>query len=88
MTVDGLRLVVDVQSNNVRMTLAEGDHVLLFATRDREDGKWWLYPLSVFKVANGAVLTPDAFSDIPKSMPLDAFVQRVDQLRHAAGIRP
>jgi hypothetical protein len=88
MIVDGLRLVVDVQSNNVRMTLAEGDHVFLVAMRDREDGKWWIYPSSVFKVVNGAVLTPDEFSDLPKSMPVDTFVQRVDQLRHAAGIRP
>jgi hypothetical protein len=38
--VDGLRLVVNVQTNHARVTLTEGDHVYLFAARDRDDGKW------------------------------------------------
>lgn len=44
MIVDGLRLVVDVRANSARVTLAEGDHVYLFATRDRDDGKWRAFP--------------------------------------------
>src|SRR3954462_2851841 len=46
---DVVRLGVEVQSNNARVTLAEGDHVYLFATRDRKDGKWRVGPLDVFK---------------------------------------
>jgi hypothetical protein len=86
--VDELRLIVDVQSNSARVTLTEGDHVYLFARRDRHDGKWLVNPFDVFKVVNGAVVPPDEFSDIPKSVPPDMFVQRIYQLQPAAAIRP
>ena len=86
--VDGLRLSVDVESNSARVTLTEGDHVYLFATRDPADGKWRVGPLDVFKVVNGAVVSPDAFSDVPKSVPEDTFVQRMFQVQAAAAIRP
>jgi hypothetical protein len=86
--VDGLSLSVDVRSNSARVTLTEGDHVYLFATRDRHDGKWLINPSDVFKVVNGAVVTPDEFSDLPRSVPLDTFVQRIYQLQPAAAIRP
>ena len=86
--VDGLKLSVDVRSNNARMTLTEGDHVYLFAMRDRADGKWRLNPGEVFKVVNGAVVPTDDFSDLPKSVPADLFVQRIFQLQPAAAIRP
>jgi hypothetical protein len=86
--VDGLRLVVDVQSNSARVTLTEEDHVYLFATRDRADGKWRVNPLDVFKVVNGAVVAPDDFNDIPKSVPVDTFVQKLYQLQPAPALRP
>lgn len=86
--VDGLRLSVDVESNGVRLALTAGDHVYLFATRDPADGKWWVYPFSVFKVVNGAVVPADTFSDLPKSVPEDMFVQRIFQQQVAAAVRP
>jgi hypothetical protein len=86
--VDGLRLVVDVESNGTRVTLTEGDHVYLFATRDRDDGKWRVNPMDVFKIVNGAVVPPYTFSDVPKSVPVDMFVQRIFQLQSAPALRP
>jgi hypothetical protein len=86
--VDGLKLGVDVRSNDARVTLTEGDHVYLFATRDPVDGKWRVTPSDVFKVVNGAVMSPDTFSDVPKSVLIDMFVQKIYQLLPAAAIRP
>jgi hypothetical protein len=77
--VDGLRLFINVETNNARVTLTEGDHVYLFAVRDRDDGKWLVRPYDVFKVVNGAVAPPDTFSDVPRSVPIDLFVQRIYQ---------
>ncbi|KAF5407601.1 MAG: hypothetical protein Udaeo2_22980 [Candidatus Udaeobacter sp.] len=64
--VDGLRLVVNVQTNHARVTLTEGDHVYLFAARDRDDGKWRVNPYDGSR-SSTARLCPDDFSDVPKS---------------------
>jgi hypothetical protein len=85
--VDGLRLSVDVEANNVRVTLKERDHVYLFATRDQRDGKWLVNPFDAFTVANGAVVPPGDFSDLPKSLPVDTFVQLIYGLQRTAAIR-
>jgi hypothetical protein len=77
--VDGLRLFINVETNHARVTLTEGDHVYLFAARDRDDGKWLVHPYDVFKVVNGAVVPPDTFSDVPRSVPIDLFVQKIYQ---------
>jgi len=44
--------------------------------------------LDVFKGANGAIGPPDEFSDVPKSLPTDVFVEKLFQLQPAAAIRP
>jgi|SRR5262245_29315389 len=86
--VSGLRLEVDVQANGARVTLREGDHVFLLATRDRKDGKWLVNPFDVFKVSGEEVVPPDQFSDLPKPAPLQAFIQQIHKLQPAAAIRP
>ena len=86
--VEGFRLAVDVRANDARVTLAEGNHVYLLARRDPVDGKWRVGPLDVFNVVNGAIVPPDTFSDVPKSLPADTFVQRMFQVQPAATIRP
>ena len=86
--VDGHKITVDAQHNSARVTLAEGDHVYLFARHDHHDGKWRLYSDDVFKVVNGAVVAQDDFRDLPKVVPVDEFVRRVYQLQPSAAIRP
>jgi hypothetical protein len=81
---DGLRLSVDVEP---RVTLKEGDHVYLFAKRDRRDGKWLVNAFDAFTVANDAVVPPGPFSDLPKSLPVDTFVQLIYGLQRTAAIR-
>ena len=85
--VDGLRLGLDVRTNSARVKLAEGDRAFLFAKRDPSDGKWRVNPFDVFTVSSDGVVPPDAFSDLPASLPVDTFVQRIYQLQLATAIR-
>jgi hypothetical protein len=85
--VSGLRLAVDVQANSARVTLKEGDHVFLFAMRDRKDDKWLVKPFDVFKVNGMEVVPPSDFSDLPMSLPVDTFVQLIYGLQRTAAIR-
>lgn len=84
-TVDGLRLAVDVRSNDARVAMRAGDRVYVFASRDR-DAKWLFRPSSVFKVIGTNVTTPDKFSDLPNSLSVSAFVQRIRELQPVAAI--
>jgi hypothetical protein len=86
--VSGLRLAVNVQANSARVTLKEGDHVFLFAKRDQKDAKWLVSPFDVFKVNGMEIVPPDEFSDLPKVVPLQAFVQQIYKLQPANAIRP
>jgi hypothetical protein len=85
--VDGLRLGVDAKANSARVKLAEGDRAFLFAKRDPIDGKWRVNPFDVFTVSNDGVVPPVDFSDLPTSLPVDTFVERIYKLQLATAIR-
>jgi hypothetical protein len=86
--INGLRLTVDVQANSTRVTLNEGDQVYLFAERDRSDGKWLVNPFDVFKVNGPEVVTPALFSDLPRRLPSQAFIEPIFKLQPAPSFRP
>jgi hypothetical protein len=58
--------------------------VYLFAKRDQRDGKWLVNPFDVFTIGNGDVVPPGDFSGLPKSLPVDTFIQLIYGLQRTA----
>ena len=70
-----------------RVTLRDGDHVIIFGRRDSSDGKWEFSAWGVFYVSNGFVKNDlpvfEGFDEgLAPSMPIEVFAEKV---REAAG---
>jgi hypothetical protein len=52
---DGVPITVDVEGNGKRVTLKDGDHIVIFGHYDSADGKWEFSPWDVFYTSGGMV---------------------------------
>jgi hypothetical protein len=82
---DGVPVTVNVEANGRRVTLQDGDHVIIFGQYDSADAKWRFWPWEVFYTSDGTVKNELPVFEghdegLTSMMPVGAFASKVREM--------